>query len=331
LSPIGTEAIEVKPLIFRGLAGGSIGESLTRLSESLTIQVRPLPEGQPVASASVVGRFTASASSATSEAKVGEPFPVEVVLAGVGDLSSYEPSPWRGLSGARVRPPAIKRDETPQEDKEILSRVSAQYFVIPEKPGELVLTPPAVAVLDPETGTWTLSQPEPIRVQVTGSALSVGSLGLRAARESSQRVAARTIPGWVWGAGVAFPPLLVGFFLLLEDRARKRRAAGVLLAPVREALARAERASDSAEGFREVSTALVLAAEFATQQTLHGATSQALCRAVAASLGDEVAGRVASVLESADRVRFAQAKASHREILPRVRGLVHDLTKGALS
>lgn len=327
LSPIGTEPIQVSPLVFRGIAGGAFGEPVERPSERLEIPVRPLPPGPPKADHLAVGQFTLSLQAGTTEARAGEPFPVSVVLAGRGDLSSYTPGPWTGLVGARARPPAVKRDESFNDETQLLSRVEAQYFVIPDRAGELTLRAPPVAVFDPEAGAWGLAEAEPLLLTVTGSARVTEALGLRAARSVSSLGAPALPSAWVLGLGLSLPPLVVALLFVWEARRRGLRGRVHAWQPVDDLLQEAARAPDPASTYRALVSALVRGAELASGRSLGAATNDELADAIAATAGEPLGARARRFLQAADLARFApsQPKDAREEAQREARALLEPL------
>jgi hypothetical protein len=247
-----------------------------------------------------------SLTASAKEATVGEAFPVSLVVSGQGDLSSFEPPAFSDVKGARARTPAVKRDDGIEQEKSVLSRVEAQYFFVPEKAGELTLTAPTLAALDPETNTWSSVTAPPLVVKVTGENTGGGAilLGLRASREELSGEA-EVFSGV--GRLILFLALpLVSFvgLLFLDTAWRRRRGEKAPFVPAYQELAKAEKLETAADLYRALSNVVVLGAEAVLQKPMKGKTWKELSDALSSIVGQERAKETRAFLERADQARF---------------------------
>lgn len=325
--PLDTNPLTIGALKISVLAGGVFGQPVERPSESVSLEIKPLPEGKPQADQTVIGRYTMSLTTSAPEATVGEAFPVSLVVSGQGDLSSFEPPTFSDVKGARARTPAVKRDDGIDQQKSVLSRVEAQYFFVPEKAGELTLQAPTLAALDPETGTWSTITAPPLVVKVTGENTGGGAilLGLRASREELSGPSALS-----FGVGrlllfVAIPLVSFVGLLLFDTSWRRRRGEKAPFVPAHQELAKAEKIAAAGDFYRALSNVVVLGAEAVLQKPMKGKTWKELSEALSSVVGNERAEKTRAFLERADQARFAPGGSSSEEkkkSLEEVKGLL---------
>jgi hypothetical protein len=312
--PLEEKPLVISPLVISALAGGVFGQGVERPSESVEIAVKPLPAGKPAASASLVGTFQMTLSSPVKEAVVGEAFPVTLVVSGNGDLSSYEPKAFASVKGARARPPAIKNDEGADQERTLLARVEAQYFIVPEKPGPLTLEAPSLAVFDPQTNTWSTLTAPSLSIQVSGAAASnTALLNLRASRDTLQGDAGSSL-GWLTLLlMLLIPPILLGGTFTVAQALQKQRDQQRPFLAAHRALESAERAKEIIAFYAHITTLIVSASEAKTGERLQGKTWRELGVALAAKTSEDTTKQALSLLEKADQARYAPKGAAEEE------------------
>jgi hypothetical protein len=312
--PLEEKPLEISPLVISLMAGGLFGQGIEQPSESVEIAVKPLPEGKPAAADSLVGNFQMTLSSSVQEAVVGEAFPVTLVVSGNGDLSSYEPSAFSSLKGARARPPAIKNDEGVDQERSLLSRVEAQYFIVPEKPGPLTLEAPSLAVFDPQTNAWSTLTAPSLSIQVSGNAASnTALLNLRASRDTLRGESASSLSVLLLLLMILTPPLFFWGVAKVERIFRQRREQQRPFLAAHQALESAEHAKELVTFYAYITKLIVSASEARTGESLQGKTWRELGLALSAKTSEANAKQALSLLEKADQARYAPKGSAEEE------------------
>jgi hypothetical protein len=312
--PLEEKPLQISPLVISALAGGVFGRGIEQPSESVEIAVKPLPAGKPAADAAVVGNFQMTLTSTIKEATVGEAFPVNLVVSGNGDLSSYEPKAFASLKGARARPPAIKSDEGADQERALLSRVEAQYFIVPERPGPLTLEAPSLAVFDPQSNTWSTLTAPSLSIQVSGTAASNNALlNLRASRDVLQGETPSSVGVLELLLMLVVPLFLLGGILWVEQRLQTRRDLQRPFLAAHHALASAERAKDLITFYTYITRLIVAASEARTGETLQGKTWRELGAALSAKTNEATAKQAVALLEKADQARYTPKGGAEEE------------------
>ena len=162
---IGTAVIE--PGVLTVSEEGAVqGESF--VSDTVSVEVRPLPAGAISGFTGAVGRFDISAQADTTSSRTGEPVQLQVVVSGKGNIEALPEPDWPGFDGWRVvRSPVVT--ETEVMDGLVVGSRTYGMSLIAEKPGDLPIPEIGYHHFDPEAGEYVETATTSITVSVAGT------------------------------------------------------------------------------------------------------------------------------------------------------------------
>jgi hypothetical protein len=146
------------------------------LSDSLTVEVRPLPAmGKPSTFTGAVGEFEVARGVDKSTAGVGDAITYTMMVDGTGNVKALPPPAFPRLDNADVYPPS--------EDARLRivngvvggSRTFA-WVIIPRRPGTLEIPAVQYSWFNPKTERYDSASVNPIRITVT-PAVSIATAG----------------------------------------------------------------------------------------------------------------------------------------------------------
>ncbi|RMG87863.1 MAG: hypothetical protein D6712_04910 [Chloroflexi bacterium] len=162
-------------------------------TESLSINVRPLPENAPDGFSGLVGQFDVTFSLEPTTLQVGEAAIFSVSLLGSGNLAQAKPAApalpedmWRVIE----RPASDIQRNGPLQSRQY------RWMIIPLRAGEHVLPAPTVVYFEPQTESYRIVPGEPQRIVV------------RAADDGTVVLSAEAVNIEAAAEGAAFTPVL---------------------------------------------------------------------------------------------------------------------------
>ena len=161
---VGIVAIDPAAL---SVSAGAAGEKASLKSDTVFVQVRPLPAGAPAGFAGAVGRFNISAQVDTTSTSTGEPVQLTVVVSGEGNIEALPDPDWPDFDGWRVVESPVST-----ETQVVAGRVTGSrtygIALIPQRAGDLSISEIGYTHFDPETGEYARAATDPVTVSVAG-------------------------------------------------------------------------------------------------------------------------------------------------------------------
>ena len=347
LFPTVTGTLEIEPTLY-GFPGSRFRSRPQLETNSVRVDVRPLPAGAPAGFDGAVGQLNISASVDVASAAVNDPVTLTVIVSGAGNIETL-PDPrlpdvagWRAFAG----PPAV---DTQTVDGTIMGSRSLERIFVPTAEGEFVIPAISYSYFDPETELYQTISTDPITVSVAPGRIAEPP-PRQTARDQVERVgtdirhimpapASLELPKGpvverpLYWAAWALPLLAVlaaGGWKVLGN-ARRRRAAGGVAAHT-QAMMSLDIARQQ-EGDPHDAAVAVLTSYLAEMlgQPVSGLTHQALAQLLAGRGVDrDMVERVETHIAASERVRFAPGSAdegSGEGVLDETAGLVADLDR----
>ena len=140
-------------------------------ADALPLEIVPLPDGAPAGfDLSAVGRLKLGAEVDRDHVQVGDAITLRLRLEGQGNLRKIPLPTLPRLDGWKLYEPKVTVDL--KHSDEIGGSKTAEYLLLPEKPGETVIPPLSLAYFDTQKTTYVTTRTEPIRLVVTGQAMA---------------------------------------------------------------------------------------------------------------------------------------------------------------
>ena len=191
------------------------GGALTRATEAVTLEVKPLPEEPGFSGA--VGKFQASASVDRTDLAFGDAATLRFRVEGNGNLKWVDRGPELSIPGAKVYPPQLKSDLRTGPAGMSGSR-TWEFVVVPQTAGGLEVPALSFSYFDPTSDRIVHTATAPIHLAVTGGAVAGNAAPLPAAPAAAggplrlrTELSTRPTPGFPGKAvaGFALAALLV--------------------------------------------------------------------------------------------------------------------------
>ena len=139
----------------------------TVLSNTIELDVEPLPPGRPEPFSGVVGSLSLSATLDQDSVEANEAVTLTVRAQGRGNLRAI-PAPILEFPGDfEVYPPEISESVTPS-GAGLGGSKRWEYVLIPRAPGNRILPSVSMGYLDSETGAYRVVSTEPLTLEVSG-------------------------------------------------------------------------------------------------------------------------------------------------------------------
>ena len=162
---IGTAVIDPGALT---VSAGTTGESQSFRSDTVSVQVRPLPAGAISGFTGAVGRFNVSAHVDAASTRTGEPIELEVVVSGEGNIETLPVPDWPDFDGWRVVEAPVTTETQVADGRVVGSRIYGMALV-PERAGDLSIPEIGYPHFDPDSGEYVEAATAPISILVTGT------------------------------------------------------------------------------------------------------------------------------------------------------------------
>ena len=162
--PASTFRLELAPTSFFDPGG-----ALTRATEPVALEVKPLPEEPGFSGA--VGKFQASASVDRTDLAFGDAATLRFRVEGSGNLKWVDRGPELSISGAKVYPPQLKSDLRTGPAGMSGSR-TWEFVVVPQTAGRLEVPPLSFSYFDPGSDRIVRTSTPPMHLSVAGGAVA---------------------------------------------------------------------------------------------------------------------------------------------------------------
>jgi len=168
---------------------------------SLTLEVKPLPPGEPPSFTGGVGRFDLEMTLSTQSVAVGDPISVAFEVKGIGNLGTMGAPRFTGAGSGvwRAYEPTKNIDPEEESDGETAGRATFEQVIIPlEKTGEIPSF--ELAFFDPSSEEYVVRKTDPAPIEVLPDAGAARTAALPAgpaggpAQGSSATPAATPVP-----------------------------------------------------------------------------------------------------------------------------------------
>lgn len=177
LFPTVVGEVTIDPASF-SIPGGFFSQSKEILSNSVALDVQPLPDGAPATFTGAVGQFDIHTSVDHPETKVNETVTWEVTISGQGNIDNLTDPVWPETSEWRAF------DSEASVSTQIANNVfggarTIERVLVPTISGALTLPSVEFPYFDPDTAQYVTISSDPIEVKVGpnsgGSAPAIGS------------------------------------------------------------------------------------------------------------------------------------------------------------
>lgn len=144
---------------------GAQGKSRDFSTETLNLEIKPLPSGAPACFSGAVGSYAVSASADRTEAKAGEAVNLSVTVSGNGNLKTVTAPKLPDLADFKVFDTMSSLDV--KKDGDVLSgKKTFTYILVPRSEGRHTIPPVKFAFFDPKAGAYKELQTDPVVMMV---------------------------------------------------------------------------------------------------------------------------------------------------------------------
>lgn len=145
--------------------GGFFSEPIEKQTESLAIQVKPLPQGAPAEFNGAVGKFELTATPDKTATRVGEPIVVKYQIRGTGNFDTLPDPKWQNDTNWRAYDAKAKNESSVQFGQ--LSGIKTfERTLIPTKEGNFTIPAVRYAYFDPSDAQYHTLEAQAIQVNV---------------------------------------------------------------------------------------------------------------------------------------------------------------------
>lgn len=241
---------------------------MTLATESISINVRPLPPGAPERFNGLVGQFQMEISIEDTTVTAGLPFTLTMVVTGSGNLEQMRPpvlplpAGWRSIESTPLY--------APQPDNPLTATKTFRWSIIPGATGQHTLPAMTLSYFDPLTTAYTTLNAPPLMLDVAPG--SEGSLPQASIilPDTPTLPTPPALMDWSGGAGASQPGALFWLLWLLppllliitlagwRGRGRQvgRRARAGEALPHTQALLQRARNAEPREAYAQVHVAI---------------------------------------------------------------------------
>jgi hypothetical protein len=159
----GPVAIDPARLLLPGDFTGARGVEIT--SQTLTLDVQPLPAGAPASFQGAVGQYRMEAGVDKTEAKVGDAVTQRVTITGAGNIEQVADPAWPDDTAWRAFDSKSTTDSQFQ-DGQLAGTRRIERMLVPTQPGDLELPAAELSYFDPAAGQYRTIGAEPVAVSV---------------------------------------------------------------------------------------------------------------------------------------------------------------------
>jgi hypothetical protein len=149
-------------------------------SRPLTIEVKPLPAGQPADFAGAVGRYQVSAWLQPAEVRAHEPATLFFKVSGQGNIQNAPEPAWNLPAGIRAYD-AKSSSKTQSPGYILQGEKIFEKLLVPEQAGDLAIGPLSLSYFDPQDGQYHRATSEALTLHVLPGAAEPPATGTPAA------------------------------------------------------------------------------------------------------------------------------------------------------
>jgi hypothetical protein len=157
--------------------GGFFDQGVQMQTNTVLVDVQPLPAGAPADFANAVGEFTLEATVEPTETRVNEPVTLRVRIHGVGNINVL-PDPTDvsadALPGWRVYDAQVTTDVS-QDGNVIQGEKTFERLLVPKTEGTLTIPAFTLTYFDPASGAYQRAETAPLRVNVAAGETEASS------------------------------------------------------------------------------------------------------------------------------------------------------------
>jgi len=166
-------SVQVSP----GASFFSSGRSVSRASEQLSIQVKPLPdEGRPASfHPENIGIFTYGATLSAPRTDIDKPVTLKLSVSGTGNIKAVKIPAFENPD-FKIFDPTVT-DRTFIASSRIIGEKVWEYLILPKKGGGIRIRPPDFTFFNPDNETYQTVQPPELDLHVTGEPGEVHGAG----------------------------------------------------------------------------------------------------------------------------------------------------------
>lgn len=151
------------------LPGNVFNRGQTLGTDSIVLDVQPLPQPEPDDFSGAVGIFDISATMNPTEVEVDEPVTLKVVIEGFGNAEAIPQPELPELDEWRVFEPTSNTSSEPLDDSLYARREDEQLW-LPSQGGSYTVPAISYTFFNPDTETYETATTDPIVVNVVGEA-----------------------------------------------------------------------------------------------------------------------------------------------------------------
>lgn len=148
---------------------------LEGISNSIVIEVLPLPDGAPDNFVGLVGDFELIFSINTTNVKVGEAIDLDLTIKGRGNLTEFPEPVLNFPESFHVYDPEIIENTNANENG-AGGEYHYKFVISPEESGDFVVQPYSFAYFDIETETYKIASTEEFTIQVKSGGKRYGEI-----------------------------------------------------------------------------------------------------------------------------------------------------------
>jgi hypothetical protein len=142
-------------------------------ADPVALELVPLPLPAPAGfDPSAVGRFTLTAEVDRDHVQVGDAITLKLRLRGQGNLRKIALPTLSRLEGWKVYDPKVSVELN--RGDEVGGSKTAEYLLLPERPGQTDIPTLALATFDTQKAAYETVKTAPLHITVTGEALATG-------------------------------------------------------------------------------------------------------------------------------------------------------------
>lgn len=149
---------------------------ITRQSNKVIVEARPLPAGAPADFRNVVGQVELEAKLEPRSLEVGQAATLELRLTGRGHLQGVAAPEIPAIPGLQVFPPQQSGGDTIKKNTIVGNRVWS-YVLVPDRAGRISLPALEIPYFDPAAGRFAKTATAPLELEVKGSTQAIRPSG----------------------------------------------------------------------------------------------------------------------------------------------------------
>jgi len=144
---------------------GAQGQTREFITETLNLEIKPLPAGAPPGFSGAVGNYTVSAALDRPEARAGEAVNFSVTVAGSGNLKTVVAPKFPELPDFKVFDTMSSHDVKKDNDL-ITGKKTFTYILVPRSEGRKTIPPLKFAYFDPHTAVYKQLETDSVSITV---------------------------------------------------------------------------------------------------------------------------------------------------------------------